>query len=239
MTRTNAANKHYLVECHALMHVVATAAVGLDLKAGDWVVLRFKGCEDVGYVRAISDDAQAKAIAIRNADTDDLNRKKKIKSWEEEALEVFKKTVKKHELPMRVVGAHAWADGRKVAFYFLSNSRLDFRKLHKEVGSALNCRVVIKQIGSRDHARLVGGLGPCGRALCCTSFLTELRPITLRTARRQNLFVNPEKISGMCGRLLCCLRYEDTPSAKSQFNYDDGEYSETDEANFYSHEDDN
>lgn len=200
---------HYLVECHPLMRVVATTAVGLEFKPGDWVVVRFKGCEDVGYVKSISGDPEAKAIIIRDAGSEDLDRQKGIGQWEKESLDLFKKVVTKYELPMKVVDVHAWADRRKIAFYFLADRRLDFRKMHKEVSAALGCRVVIKQIGIRDHARLIGGLGPCGRQLCCSTFLGELRPISLRAARRQNLYVNPEKISGMCGRLLCCLRYED------------------------------
>ncbi|MBN2380716.1 hypothetical protein JXM67_13035 [candidate division WOR-3 bacterium] len=200
---------HYLVECHPLMRVVATAAIGLDFKPGDWVVLRFKGCEDVGCVRAFTDDPQAKAIAIRKAGEVDLAALEEVRKWEQEALKTFLDVIEKYELPMKVVNVHAWADRQKVAFYFLTERRLDFRKLHKEISTILGCRVVIKQIGTRDHARLLGGLGPCGRQLCCFSFLSEIRPISLRTARQQNLYVNPDKISGMCGRLLCCLRFED------------------------------
>ncbi len=206
--------KHYIVECHSLMRVVATAAVGLELSSGDMVVLRFKGCEDIGIVKAQSDDAQPKAIAIRKPSEEDLVLLSEQKPWEEEALKNFKAIVKEYDLPMRVVDVHGWIDRQKIAFYFLSEHRLDFRKLHKEVSLILGCRVVIKQIGIRDHARLVGGLGPCGRPLCCTAFLAELRPISLRSARRQNLYVNPDKISGMCGRLLCCLRFEDEGYSK-------------------------
>ncbi len=204
-------DKYHLVECHPLMRVVATAAVGLEIKSGEYVVLRFKGCEDIGYVRGSTDDPHAKAIAIRKAAPEDLAKSKETREWEQEALASFMGLVAKHELPMKVVDVHAWIDRNKIAFYFLSERRLDFRKLHKEIGTLLGCRIVIKQIGIRDHARLIDGLGPCGRPLCCSTFLTELRPISLRTARRQNLYVNPEKISGMCGRLLCCLRFEDEP----------------------------
>lgn len=200
---------HYLVECHPLMRVTTTAAVGVQLEPGDWVVLRFKGCEDVGIVRSLTDDLQAKAIVIRKADTADMIMLEEARPWERQTLELFCKMIKESGLPMKVVDVHAWADRRKIAFYFLAEHRLDFRKLHKEVSTILDTRVVIKQIGIRDHAKLIGGLGPCGRELCCTRFLSELRPISLRTARRQNLYVNPEKISGMCGRLLCCLRFED------------------------------
>lgn len=91
----------------------------------------------------------------------------------------------------------------------ISEHRLDFRALHKVISSALNIRVAIKQIGVRDHAKLVGGLGPCGRESCCRGFMRELRPIALRMARQQNLFVEPSKISGLCGKLLCCLGFEE------------------------------
>jgi len=202
-------DQHYLVECHPLMRIVATTAVGLDIKRGEPVILRFKGCEDIGYVRALTDDPQARAIVIRKVTPQDIALKETARQWEKDAYASFLELLEKHNLPMKLVGVHAWMDRNKIAFYFLSERRLDFRKLHKEIGMMLECRVVIKQIGIRDHARLIGGLGPCGRPLCCTAFLTELRPISLRSARRQNLYVNPEKISGMCGRLLCCLRYED------------------------------
>lgn len=203
------------------MRVVATAAVGLELNPGDWVVLRFKGCEDVGCVKAFTDDPQAKTIAIRRAEESDLAALEEVCPWEQKALGVFSDIVQKYDLPMKIVGVHAWADRQKVAFYFLSERRLDFRKPHKEISTILGCRVVIKQIGTRDHARLIGGLGPCGRLLCCSSFLTEIRPISLRTARKQNLYVNPDKISGMCGRLLCCLRYEDEACHPGHFHHPD------------------
>lgn len=200
---------------------MATAAVGLELEPGDMVVLRFKGCEDIGVVKSRSDDAQPKAIAIRKVNADDIRMLEETKPWEAQAIEKFKNLVKEYSLPMRVVDVHAWADRQKIAFYFLSEHRLDFRKLHKETSLLLDCRVVIKQIGIRDHARLVGGLGHCGRPLCCTAFLSELKPISLRSARRQNLYVNPEKISGMCGRLLCCLRYEEDAGCRLDFSHHD------------------
>jgi cell fate regulator YaaT (PSP1 superfamily) len=220
-------DQHYLVECHPLMRVVATAAVGLEIKTGEYVVLRFKGCEDIGQVRGFTDDPQAKAIAIRKVTEEDLAKSQESKKWEKEAKASFLKLLEKHELPMKVVDVHAWVDKNKIAFYFLSDRRLDFRKLHKEIGMLLGCRVVIKQIGIRDHARLIGGLGLCGRPLCCKAFLTELRPISLRTARRQNLYVNPEKISGMCGRLLCCLRFEDEAYSLSRLGKEKDSKSET------------
>lgn len=220
-------DRHYLVECHPLMRVVVTSAVGVEIEPGDWVLLRFKGCEDIGVVKAYSNDAQAKAIVIREAGPEDLAMLEEAKPWEQEAFDSFRKLVKRYELPMRVVDVHAWADQRKIAFYFLAEHRLDFRKLHKEISTILGCRVVIKQIGIRDHARLLGGLGPCGRQLCCCSFLNELRPISLRTARRQNLYVNPEKISGMCGRLLCCLRFEDDAYFKKVFSDSDHSFAST------------
>lgn len=213
------------------MRVIATAAVGLELTSGDMVILRFKGCEDIGLIKAQSDDAQPKAIAIRKATDEDMLLLREQRSWETEALKTFKAIVKEYDLPMRVVDVHGWIDRQKIAFYFLSEHRLDFRKLHKEVSLVLGCRVVIKQIGIRDHARLVGGLGLCGRPLCCTAFLAELRPISLRSARRQNLYVNPDKISGMCGRLLCCLRFEDESYSKLCLRVHGSDFDEHEEEN--------
>jgi cell fate regulator YaaT (PSP1 superfamily) len=110
---------------------------------------------------------------------------------------------------MKPVYAHCQFDEERVIFYFTAQKRLEFRKLHRFISQKLSKRVVIKQIGSRDYSKLFGGIGPCGRNLCCRTFLRELKSISLRMARDQKLYVSPSKISGLCGRLLCCLNFEE------------------------------
>ncbi|MGQ9707425.1 MAG: PSP1 domain-containing protein, partial [bacterium] len=136
-----------------------------------------------------------------------------------QALELFRELRNDYQLNMQIVGAHLRLDKRKICFYFVAEDRVNFRMLHKAIASALNLRVAIKQIGVRDHTRLLGGLGICGRVVCCKQFLRELKPITLRMARQQNLFVEPTKISGLCGKLLCCLSYEESIYQQSIANF--------------------
>ena len=112
---------------------------------------------------------------------------------------------------MKLVAADQSLDGRKVTFYFTSEGRVDFRELVKDMAQRFHTRIEMRQIGVRDEAGVNGGYGPCGRNLCCSSFLKEFAPVSIRMAKDQNLSLNPSKISGMCGRLMCCLRYEHTP----------------------------
>lgn len=138
-----------------------------------------------------------------DAVTDEANRKKA-----QEALEVAKAKIAEHNLEMHLVDAEYTFDGSRVVLYFTADGRVDFRELVKDLASALRTRVELRQIGVRDQAKLTGGIGPCGRALCCASFLNDFLPVSIKMAKDQNLSLNPTKISGTCGRLLCCLRFE-------------------------------
>ena len=130
---------------------------------------------------------------------------------EKEALAYCRERVAERNLPMKLVAADQSLDGRKVTFYFTSEGRVDFRELVKDMAQRFHTRIEMRQIGVRDEAGVKGGYGPCGRNLCCSSFLKEFAPVSIRMAKDQNLSLNPSKISGMCGRLMCCLRYEHTP----------------------------
>jgi cell fate regulator YaaT (PSP1 superfamily) len=130
---------------------------------------------------------------------------------EKEALAYCRERVGERGLPMRLVAADQSLDGRKVTFSFTSEGRVDFRELVKDLAQRFHTRIEMRQIGVRDEAGVKGGYGPCGRNLCCSSFLKEFAPVSIRMAKDQNLSLNPSKISGMCGRLMCCLRYEHTP----------------------------
>ncbi|MCK5547637.1 MAG: stage 0 sporulation protein, partial [Thermoplasmata archaeon] len=116
--------------------------------------------------------------------------------------------IKNHNLPMKLIGSEYSFDRSRIIFYFTSDGRVDFRELVKDLAATFKSRIELRQIGVRDEAKMVGGLGPCGRTLCCTTFLKDFEPINIRMAKDQRLSLNPSKISGVCGRLMCCLRYE-------------------------------
>ena len=198
-----------LVEMHPFKSELCDLPAGLSVRPGDTVVIQDEDGEDVGKVIAYDDPDESRSVVLRKATADDLRRRQELDDETGKALEVFCRLKEEYGLGMRVVGAHWRLDRKKICFFFASEERFDFRALHKAVSVALDSRVSIKQIGVRDHARLLGGLGSCGRDLCCRSFVRELKPIALRMARQQNLFVEPAKISGLCGKLLCCLAFED------------------------------
>ncbi len=134
---------------------------------------------------------------------------------EKDALSYCRERVAERGLPMKLVAVDQSLDGRKVTFYFTSEGRVDFRELVKDMAQRFHTRIEMRQIGVRDEAGVKGGYGPCGRSLCCSSFLKEFAPVSIRMAKDQNLSLNPSKISGMCGRLMCCLRYEHNPKEAS------------------------
>jgi len=116
--------------------------------------------------------------------------------------------IKRHELNMKLIDVEYTFDNNKVIFYFTADGRVDFRELVKDLAAVFRTRIELRQIGVRDEAKMTGGLGPCGRALCCSTFLGEFAPVSIKMAKEQNLSLNPTKISGICGRLMCCLNYE-------------------------------
>ena len=125
-----------------------------------------------------------------------------------EAFAICKKKIAAHKLEMKLIEAEYTFDGTKILFYFAAEGRVDFRELVKDLASVFRMRIELRQIGVRDEAKLCGGLGICGRPFCCTSFLDEFQPVSIKMAKEQNLSLNPTKISGTCGRLMCCLKYE-------------------------------
>ncbi len=182
----------------------------LQLNLGDLVVVGDDEGEDMGRLVALAPAGlrPIEGIIQRRATENDISNRAEVDAKVTQAIEVFRQLRDEYKIDMQIVGAHMRLDKRKICFYFVADERLNFRMLHKAVASALNIRVAIKQIGVRDHTRLLGGLGICGRVVCCKQFMKELKPITLRMARQQNLFVEPTKISGLCGKLLCCLSFE-------------------------------
>jgi len=139
----------------------------------------------------------------KDALTLEANKKK-----EAEILRVFTQKIAEHKLSMKPIDVDCTFDGSKILFYFTAESRVDFRELVKDLASVYRTRIELRQIGVRDEAKMLGGLGVCGRSLCCSSFLGEFQPVSIKMAKEQSLSLNPTKISGTCGRLMCCLKYE-------------------------------
>jgi cell fate regulator YaaT (PSP1 superfamily) len=137
----------------------------------------------------------------------DREREARAREREEKALRLCREKIRQMGLDMQPVEARFYPPGRMV-IYFVSEKRVDFRRLAQELARALRARVEMRQVGVRDRSRLVGGVGPCGRELCCSSFLTRFEPVSIRLAKAQGLSLSPTRVSGVCGRLMCCLRYE-------------------------------
>ena len=167
---------------------------------------------EAALVRGDLDEAKASLSMIVGRETSHLSLEDMRRALrEKEALIYCRERVTERALAMKLVAADQSLDGRKVTFYFTSEGRVDFRELVKDLAQKFHTRIEMRQIGVRDEAGVKGGYGPCGRNLCCSSFLKEFAPVSIRMAKDQNLSLNPSKISGMCGRLMCCLRYEHSP----------------------------
>ncbi len=145
---------------------------------------------------------------IRTATLEDKERTEILKQKAAEAFDIALGKIAEHELPMKLVDAEYTFDESKLLFYFTADGRVDFRELVKDLAAIFRLRIELRQIGVRDEAKMIGGLGSCGRALCCATFLGDFAPVSIKMAKEQNLSLNPTKISGICGRLMCCLRYE-------------------------------
>lgn len=145
---------------------------------------------------------------IRKATPADLETYNNNKQKEKEAMEICRQKVLEHKLPMRLIDAEYTFDRGKVIFYFTAEGRVDFRELVKDLAGIFKTRIELRQIGVRDEAKMLGGIGSCGQELCCHCFLGEFEPVSIKMAKEQNLSLNPTKISGICARLMCCLKYE-------------------------------
>lgn len=162
---------------------------------------------------------------IRIADEADHQNVEKNEQMAKEALDVCLNKINKHELEMNLVDVEYTFDRNKVIFYFTAEGRIDFRELVKDLAAKFKTRIELRQIGVRDEAKLLGGIGPCGRMLCCSTFLGDFEPVSIKMAKDQSLSLNPSKISGLCGRLMCCLKYEnDIYEDAKQSLPDVGEY---------------
>ena len=187
---------------------------GRELKNGDKVIVetaRGVECGEVVLGNKVVEDDQIVAPlkpVIRTATEEDLNQIEKNKLKEKEAFGICEKKIAQYKLNMSLVDVECTFDNSKLLFYFTSENRVDFRELVKDLASVFHTRIELRQIGVRDEAKMLGGLGVCGREFCCSSFLGEFQPVSIKMAKEQSLSLNPTKISGTCGRLMCCLKYE-------------------------------
>lgn len=146
---------------------------------------------------------------VRKASPKDMDTQQDVEKKQQEAFKVCAEKISERDLPMKLVSAEATFDKKKLIFYFVAEQRVDFRDLVKELACEFTTRIELRQIGVRDQAKMVGGLGCCGRPLCCATFLKTFEPVSIKKAKKQHLALNPAKISGLCGRLMCCILYED------------------------------
>ena len=186
-----------------------------DIKTGDKVIVETARGVEFGWVVAGTKEVPDEKITqplksvIRIATKDDLLKEEKNREKEKEAFRICLEKIRKHGLEMKLIDAEYTFDNNKVLFYFTADGRIDFRELVKDLASVFRTRIELRQIGVRDETKIRGGIGICGRPLCCHTYLTEFAPVSIKMAKEQNLSLNPSKISGVCGRLMCCLKNEE------------------------------
>ena len=187
----------------------------LEIEQGDHVVVETARGVEYGYVVVGTKEVEEKKIiqplkpVIRIANADDEARARKNREKEKDAMRICLEKIRKHNLEMKLIDAEYTFDNNKVLFYFTADGRIDFRELVKDLASVFKTRIELRQIGVRDETKIMGGVGICGRPLCCHSYLSEFIPVSIKMAKEQNLSLNPTKISGVCGRLMCCLKNEE------------------------------
>jgi cell fate regulator YaaT (PSP1 superfamily) len=209
-------DKVILVKIESRMDLLHFRTKESDIKPDDCVIIQSLTGEELGKVVEYFGDTFNKTINIpcipeilRKASVQDIENFKKKEREETRAYEYCQSRITEREIPIKLVRVTFFTSEKKAIFYFTSEGRIDFRDLVKDLAKKLRLRIEMRQIGIRDEAKMVGGVGICGRELCCKTFLNNLEPITLQMAKKQNLNMNPIKISGMCGRLMCCLSYEE------------------------------
>jgi cell fate regulator YaaT (PSP1 superfamily) len=189
----------------------------LELTVGDNVIVEtVRGVEfgevALGPRQVAAEEVVAPLKQVMRIATDaDREQVKRNEVQEKEAFDICQQKIAAHKLPMNLVEVEYTFDHGKIIFYFTADGRVDFRELVRDLAAIFRTRIELRQIGVRDEAKFIGGLGPCGRICCCTTFLTDFQPVSIRMAKKQNLSLNPTKISGLCGRLMCCLKFEPPP----------------------------
>lgn len=187
---------------------------GIKAEQGEYVIVETQNGTEIGTVSAANHEVAKDAIVkplkkvIRKATEKDMARREDNKRKEKEAFGICEELILAHKLDMKLVEVEYSFDANKIVFFFTSDGRVDFRELVKDLASRFHTRIELRQIGVRDEAKMLGGLGICGRPYCCKQFLNDFQPVSIKMAKEQGLSLNPTKISGSCGRLMCCLKYE-------------------------------
>lgn len=188
--------------------------IGMQIEAGTNVIVETARGVECGTVALSNHEVPEEDIVaplkpiIRIATEEDLKTIEKNREHEKKAFDTCQEKIEKHNLEMKLIDVEYTFDGKKILFYFTADGRVDFRELVKDLAAVFKTRIELRQIGVRDEAKMVGGLGICGRPLCCNNHLSEFAPVSIKMAKEQGLSLNPTKISGTCGRLMCCLKYE-------------------------------
>ena len=186
------------LDIHAGMHVIVETARGVEMGT---VMMEPKGVSEEDVIQPLKP-------VIRIATEADEKTVAKNREKEKDAFRICLEKIAKHKLDMKLVEAEYTFDNNKLLFYFTADGRIDFRELVKDLAAVFRTRIELRQIGVRDETKIMGGIGICGRALCCNTYLSEFAPVSIKMAKEQNLSLNPTKISGVCGRLMCCLKNE-------------------------------
>jgi len=187
-----------------------------DLKKGDLCIIESELGGDLVVVMDTSSDicshlksSRDAVKVIRKATEEDEKKHKWLRKKEKNAFDFCLERIKSRDLPMKLVMVRYFFDEKKGIFYYTADGRIDFRELVKDLAKEFKMRIEMRQVGVRDEAKMVGGLGVCGRQLCCFSFMKDFKPVTIQRAKKQKIAINPTKISGLCGRLMCCLAFEE------------------------------
>ena len=187
---------------------------GLELRRGEKVIVETASGQEMAEVKIPLAEVSEEGLSLplkpvlRRANTEDQRKVNENKLKEQQAFRTGLEKIRQFELPMKLIFVECAFDRSRMVFHFSAENRVDFRELAKELARTLHCRVELHQIGVRDETKLIGGLGTCGKELCCATFLTEFEPVGIKMAKEQDLSLNPQKISGVCGRLMCCLAFE-------------------------------
>lgn len=187
---------------------------GIEFSKGDFAVVETVRGTEIGEIMLTNREIPEENVisplkpVLRKATDEDIKKIDKIKIKEKKAFEICLEKINQHKLDMHLVDVEYTFDENKILFYFTAEGRVDFRELVKSLASVFKTRIELRQIGVRDEAKMLGGIGVCGRPICCNSFLGDFQPVSIKMAKEQNLSLNPTKISGTCGRLMCCLKYE-------------------------------
>lgn len=187
---------------------------GIKAEQGEYVIVETQNGIEIGTVSTANHEVPKEAIVkplkkvVRKATEKDMARREENERKEKEAFGICEELILAHKLDMKLVEVEYSFDANKIVFFFTSDGRVDFRELVKDLASRFHTRIELRQIGVRDEAKMLGGLGICGRPYCCKQFLSDFQPVSIKMAKEQGLSLNPTKISGSCGRLMCCLKYE-------------------------------